>query len=981
MAQIQVAVRSRPWTREDRLGVDMQQVKPEEGSIELLNSDYSTKFFSFNYSWWTAFNWKHYCDDKDKSYCENMSVVSQDDVYGSVGAKIKKDLYDGNAVVLFAYGLSGSGKTYTVFGTDDVKNKNSWFYHETPHSSWGILPRLAWDIFQDRKDGWKVTMKYFQNVVETVRDLASPQATEKVYKEGMRKDQDGFMDIQWCQSTVLNSWGDLRKAFIAANARKAIAPTQFNPQSTRGHCIMTIEVLMPDEQDPSIKKRGRVYVCDLAGTEPAGDIYFANYETVPMGDGTTEQKLVGPHADQAKTKELRAQGKKINLSLSEMAMFFMKMAELTRAKKLKPGASIPGNNTYFLCKYLKDTMLQAKTYLLCAVRPEAAYLKYTFSTLGFARNASCVRLNPKKATTAASAAERRLMAELEKYKKMVAELRAAASSASPEEVARLQAQLLESQTALQSAVNDGGEEAAARAAEQKKKEEQYRQRGITLFENVSPDQLDAPYLVNIDEDEFRSRRFLYALREGSTAFGADGDCRPPSFSVVAGHCRIEREGLACTLVGGQGKTWVAGRQVDAGDRVRLEWGNWVKMGKECLMYHGPGHACTVETDLTEVFRDVNKCAKLQEAAEKVTRPGMMNVLNRLREQSAEIADAETAQSPHKNAAKTVASFDEHEVLRVLQLIKDAREVCCAFDRSVLKFEVVLSRVANSEGEHGRVLVSVLHESTKQVCYLNESEFTRTLQMLQDEKLQVVMALEAHEAYTVPDAHDPVALFFDHTFHYASGTHLCEYVGYGFDTEDEDKDVRLNASASPYHDCGVLNVEWVPAMENFADQPDVEDLSQLLGRPWQFKLRIKNAALKVRASQSYVSYVFPNESGDLERFATDVCGLPTMTPEFHYEHVHYIPKVTQAFLDFISGDGNGMDFDVYASATYALPEAKISTANSVVSSALGRGPAAPSEDYRAAFDRAVAELSKATGEEPSLLKQRLLEARARDAAVS
>merc|ERR1711939_1037645 len=108
----------------------------------------------------------------------------------------------------------------------------------------------------------------------------------------------------------------------------------------------------------------------------------------------------------------------------------------------------------------------------------------------------------------------------------------------------------------------------------------------------------------------------------------------------------------------------------------------------------------------------------------------------------------------------------------------------------------------------------------------------------------------------------------------------------------------------------------------------------------------------------------NESGDLERFATDVCGLPT---------------VTQAFLDFISGDGNGMDFDVYASATYALPESKISTANSVVSNALGRGPATPSEDYKAAFDRAVAELSKATGEEPSLLKQRLLEARARDAA--
>jgi len=92
------------------------------------------------------------------------------------------------------------------------------------------------------------------------------------------------------------------------------------------------------------------------------------------------------------------------------------------------------------------------------------------------------------------------------------------------------------------------------------------------------------------------------------------------------------------------------------------------------------------------------------------------------------------------------------------------------------------------------------------------------------------------------------------------------------------------------------------------KPDVEDLSQLLGRPWQFKLRIKNAALKVRASQSYVSYVFPNESGDLERFATDVCGLPTMTPEFHYEHVHYIPKVTQVEEERSGEDDVSLDSD-------------------------------------------------------------------------
>jgi hypothetical protein len=41
------------------------------------------------------------------------------------------------------------------------------------------------------------------------------------------------------------------------------------------------------------------------------------------------------------------------------------------------------------------------------------YLKYTFATLGFAKNASVVKLTPKKATVAASAAERKLMAELD----------------------------------------------------------------------------------------------------------------------------------------------------------------------------------------------------------------------------------------------------------------------------------------------------------------------------------------------------------------------------------------------------------------------------------------------------------------------------------------------------------------------------------------------------------------------------------------
>ena len=98
-----------------------------------------------------------------------------------------------------------------------------------------------------------------------------------------------------------------------------------------------------------------------------------------LEDGSAEYRYAGADKDKKKTAELQNQGKKINLSLTEMSQFFMKMAEGIKAKKLKPGDTIPGCNSYFLCKYLKDTMLHAKTYLFCAIRPE---LKFQVETGG-----------------------------------------------------------------------------------------------------------------------------------------------------------------------------------------------------------------------------------------------------------------------------------------------------------------------------------------------------------------------------------------------------------------------------------------------------------------------------------------------------------------------------------------------------------------------------------------------------------------------
>ena len=585
MSSIQVGVRCRPWTLDDKLGVHMIQNSESEGEINLLNSDYSTKRFPFSFSWWTAFNWKHHCADHkgDRDICAQMPITSQNDVYAAVGAKIKEELYDGNAIVLFAYGLSGSGKTFTVFGMDAVDNPDSWFHQPKPHDMWGLFPNLAYQLFQDKTDGWKVTMKYFQNVVDIVRDLMSPTCEERSYKEGMKKDEDGFMDIKWCSSAQVNTWEELTKTFLKANAKKAIAPTQFNHQSTRGHCIMVLEVLMPGD-DPSMKKRGRIYVCDLAGTEPAGDIVYAQYENVKMPDGTTEKKYIGPHRDSKKTKELQDQGKKINLSLSEMAQFFMKMADAFKKKKLKPGVSIPGCNSYFLCKFLKDTLLQSKTYLFCAIRPEVTYLKYTFATLGFAKNASVVQLAPKKATTAATPAERKLMEELEKMKRMYAELEAKkkADSGQSADTSALAAELEAARAALNNQVSaEGADQEKKQQEALQKQAEQYAKRGITLAE-LEPNCQKA-HFINLDEDSFRSNRFLYVLKEdGPTVFGPKCDIAPPSFSVKKNHCTVQPDGDGFCIIGGKGETVVKGKAITEGDKVALAQYDWVSMGSHDL---------------------------------------------------------------------------------------------------------------------------------------------------------------------------------------------------------------------------------------------------------------------------------------------------------------------------------------------------------------------------------------------------------------
>ena len=61
-------------------------------------------------------------------------------------------MLDGNAVVLFAYGLSGSGKTFTVFGPDDPAELGLSMQNQ---QICGVFSPIWLTKSFKKKDGWK----------------------------------------------------------------------------------------------------------------------------------------------------------------------------------------------------------------------------------------------------------------------------------------------------------------------------------------------------------------------------------------------------------------------------------------------------------------------------------------------------------------------------------------------------------------------------------------------------------------------------------------------------------------------------------------------------------------------------------------------------------------------------------------------------------------------------------------------------------
>lgn len=139
---LQVAIRCKPFTASDQLGIICRQTGESTAEVETINGQRQLRL-PFSYAWWSAYGYEKKIKDPVPDEIETIGLISQEKAYNSIGPQMMEDLLNGQAIVLFAYGLSGSGKTYTVFGIDDVHHPLAWFNFNEPHEQWGMFPRLV----------------------------------------------------------------------------------------------------------------------------------------------------------------------------------------------------------------------------------------------------------------------------------------------------------------------------------------------------------------------------------------------------------------------------------------------------------------------------------------------------------------------------------------------------------------------------------------------------------------------------------------------------------------------------------------------------------------------------------------------------------------------------------------------------------------------------------------------------------------------
>ena len=335
---VQVVVRCRPMDEKEgtRGYMRVVDVFPSRGVVEIRHprddpSSDNVKVFTFD----AVYDWNS----------------SQQDLYEETVRPLVSSVLDGFNGTIFAYGQTGTGKTYTMEG---LKND---------HDRRGVIPRSFEHIFnhigRSENMQYLVRASYLEIYQEEIRDLLQP---DQSLRFELKEKPDTGVFVKDLSTSVCKNAAEIQQLMNTGNLNRTIGATNMNEHSSRSHAIFLITIEMGSIGDSGGIRVGRLNLVDLAGSE--------------------RQSKTGASGERLK------EASKINLSLSALGNVI--------------SALVDGKTTHVpyrdskLTRLLQDSLGgNSKTIMVANIGPASYNYDETLTTLRYANRAKNIKNKPR----------------------------------------------------------------------------------------------------------------------------------------------------------------------------------------------------------------------------------------------------------------------------------------------------------------------------------------------------------------------------------------------------------------------------------------------------------------------------------------------------------------------------------------------------------------------------------------------------------
>ncbi len=171
-----------------------------------------------------------------------------------------KSLFQGLDVTLFAYGVTGTGKTHTMRGGLKLADR-------------GVIPRLLSGVFRrgkkiakdtDGETDVTVALSYYEIYNDKVFDLLEPPEQRTPTGLPLRAEANGRTVVCGLTERRCDDLRDFEKLYIESNNNRITAATKLNAHSSRSHAILRVKVT---QTGPDFIRESTASAIDLAGSE------------------------------------------------------------------------------------------------------------------------------------------------------------------------------------------------------------------------------------------------------------------------------------------------------------------------------------------------------------------------------------------------------------------------------------------------------------------------------------------------------------------------------------------------------------------------------------------------------------------------------------------------------------------------------------------------------------------------------------------